>query len=76
MAKLRSVKFSEAVKAFESIGFAVDRQKGSHVSMTKKGVLRPLVIPKHNEIKIGTLMSNIRTAGITREEFEDILRKI
>jgi len=76
MARLRSVKPAAAIRAFESLGFTVKRRKGSHVSMTKPGVSRPLVIPDHGELAIGTLKSNLRTAGITREEFETALQLI
>lgn len=73
MAKLRSVKPAAAIKAFEHLGFTVKRRKGSHVSMTKPGVGRPLVIPDHGDLAIGTLKSNLRTAGITIDEFEKAL---
>ena len=73
MAKFRAVKPSAAIKAFELLGFTVKRRKGSHVSMTKPGVQRPLVIPDHGDIAIGTLKSNLRTAGITLSEFEEAL---
>jgi predicted RNA binding protein YcfA (HicA-like mRNA interferase family) len=32
------------IKVFERDGFSVSRHKGDHISMTKPGVLRPLVI--------------------------------
>lgn len=76
MGKLRSVKPSDAIKVFESLGFKVKRRKGSHVAMTREGTTRPLVIPDHGDLAIGTLASNIGTAGITKEEFERILNSI
>jgi predicted RNA binding protein YcfA (HicA-like mRNA interferase family) len=76
VARLRTVKFKDAVKAFEKIGFSQARQRGSHVSMTKEGCSRPIVIPKHREIAIGTLSGNFRTAGISANEFIEILDSI
>ena len=42
--------------------------------MKKPGAARPLVIPDHGkELADGTLRSNLRTAGLTVEEFEKLL---
>jgi len=74
MARLPRVRPADVIRAFERVGFVVDRQKGSHVVMTKEGVSRPLVIPDHGkEVAAGTLRSNLRTAGLTVEEFEALL---
>jgi len=74
VARLPRIRPVEAIRAFERAGFVVDRQKGSHVVMTKAGVARPLVIPDHaKEITDGTLRTNIRTAGLTVEEFKALL---
>jgi hypothetical protein len=39
--------------------------------MRKPGVARPLVIPMHDVVAVGTLKSNLRTAGLTNDEFLD-----
>ena len=73
MARLRSVKPATAIKAFEHLGFTVKRRKGIHVSTTKPSVGRPVVITDHGDLAIGTLKSNLRTTGITIDEFENAL---
>jgi len=70
--KLRQVDPNKAIKVFESLGFAVKRRKGSHVSLTKLGVLRPVVIPDHGDLSIGTLRGYVRTANVSVEEFESL----
>jgi len=67
MAELPRISGSEAVKAFEHLGFAVARQKGSHVVLRRGD--RGCVIPLHKELAIGTLRGAIRQAGISVEEF-------
>jgi len=57
----------EAIKVFESLGFAIVRQRGSHVVMRRSD--KGCVIPKHKELAVGTLRSAIRQAGITPDEF-------
>ena len=59
----------KVVRAFESLGWQVARQRGSHIVLVKDGEIATLSIPDHKEVAKGTLRSLIRTAGITVEEF-------
>ncbi len=75
MAKLPIVSGTEAVKAFQRLGFFVDRQRGSHVVLKKimPDGTRGCVIPMHREIALGTLRSALKMAGISPEEFSGAL---
>jgi predicted RNA binding protein YcfA (HicA-like mRNA interferase family) len=65
----------EAVYVFRSIGYEVDRQKGSHIILRHaQSPHRRLTVPDHREVAKGTLRSLIREAGITVEEFVALLR--
>jgi predicted RNA binding protein YcfA (HicA-like mRNA interferase family) len=59
----------EIVKIFESLGWEVSRQRGSHIIMTKTGEIVTLSVPNHKEVARGTLRSLIRSANLTVEEF-------
>ena len=59
----------EVVRVFESFGWRVARQRGSHVVMTKAGEIATLSIPNHREVARGTLRSLIRDANLTVDEF-------
>jgi len=72
MPKLPRISGREAVGAFERLGFAVVRQKGSHVVLRRGD--RGCVIPMHNELAAGSLRNAIRQAGITVDEFVSALR--
>ena len=37
--------------------------------MRKAGCIRPLIIPDYREVPIFIILNNLRTAGISREEF-------
>jgi predicted RNA binding protein YcfA (HicA-like mRNA interferase family) len=65
----------EVVKAFEKLGWEVARQRGSHIIMTQEGYIASLSIPKHDRVARGTLRGLINRAGITVEEFLQILSK-
>ncbi len=59
----------EVVRIFESLGWQVARQSGSHIVMIKEGQMATLSIPDHREVAKGTLRSLIRAAGLTVAEF-------
>jgi len=59
----------DAIRAFESFGWQVARQKGSHIILTKVGHIATLSIPDHREVARGTLRILISKAGLTVEEF-------
>ncbi|MGH8556851.1 MAG: type II toxin-antitoxin system HicA family toxin [Methylococcales bacterium] len=63
------LKGREVAHVFESLGWQVARQSGSHIIMVKEGEITTLSIPDHREVGKGTLRSLIRTAGLTIAEF-------
>jgi predicted RNA binding protein YcfA (HicA-like mRNA interferase family) len=65
----------EAVRAFESLGWKVVRQKGSHIILIKNEHVATLSVPDHKEVAKGTLRSLIRSAGLAVPEFLDTLKK-
>ena len=67
MPSLPVVSGSEAVKAMKALGFAVARQRGSHMVMRKGS--QGCVVPNHKEIKIGTLSGLLKQAGVSTEDF-------
>ena len=54
---------------FESLGWQVARQNGSHIIMIKEGEIATLSIPDHREVAKGTLRNLIRMVGLTIAEF-------
>lgn len=74
MSKLPSISGAEAVRAFERLGYRVDRQRGSHIVLRHpEGPHRRLVVPNHQSVAKGTLRTLIREAGLTVEEFRGAL---
>jgi len=56
-------------RAFEAMGWQQVRVRGSHIIMTKSGMLATLSIPDHREVAKGTLRALIRAAEITVDQF-------
>jgi predicted RNA binding protein YcfA (HicA-like mRNA interferase family) len=73
MTRLPSVSGRECVRALERVGFYVDRQRGSHIVMKRDDPPARVVVPDHRELKRGTLRAIIRQAGLTVEEFVELL---
>ena len=67
MPKLPVVSGAEAVRALERLGFAVTRQRGSHLVLRRGS--SGCVVPNHRELKIGTLTGILKQAGVSVEEF-------
>jgi predicted RNA binding protein YcfA (HicA-like mRNA interferase family) len=64
----------DVVKAFEKIGYEVDRQRGSHIILRNaEPPYRRLTVPDHDEIAKGTLRGLIRQSGLSVEEFKALL---
>jgi len=57
------------VKVFESFGWQVARQRGSHIILIKPGHIATLSVPDHKEVARGTLRALIRLADLTGERF-------
>ena len=72
MARLPLLSGDEFVRAVAKIGFALDRTEGSHMILLGPAGRR-LSVPRHKELGRGLLRALIRDAGLTREEFLDLL---
>lgn len=74
MARLPVLSGAEVVKVFQRDGWRIDRQRGSHIVLIKSGHLASLSVPQHKEVAPGTLRSLIRAAGMTVEQFCELLK--
>ena len=63
-------------RVFEKAGFVCVRIEGDHFVYTKQGVPRPVVIPDWKEVPVFIIKNNLRTAGLSREEYFSLLDKI
>lgn len=73
MPRIVPISASKLRKVFERAGFRCVRVEGDHFVFTKAGVPRPVVIPDWPELPIFIIKNNLRTAGITREEYFQLL---
>lgn len=74
MAELPVVSGDQCISALEGVGYWIARTKGSHVRMRCSG-RKPVTVPRHHELDRGTLRAILRTANISVEEFNKLLRR-
>jgi predicted RNA binding protein YcfA (HicA-like mRNA interferase family) len=75
MSKVPSVSGDRIVRALKRARFIELRQRGSHVSLEKRtteGTFR-VVVPMHSPVAKGTLSDIIKDAGLTLEDFLELL---
>jgi predicted RNA binding protein YcfA (HicA-like mRNA interferase family) len=70
MPKLPGVNHLDAVRALEKAGFRIARQ-GKHIVMTDGTKI--VSIPRHNPVNAITMGSIVRDAGLTNDEFRQLL---
>jgi predicted RNA binding protein YcfA (HicA-like mRNA interferase family) len=71
---LPSLPWRDVVRAFAKAGWQHDRTHSSHyIMMIRPGRPGLLSVPMHNPVKKGTLRKLIRVAGLTVQEFLDLL---
>ncbi len=74
MAKLPTDLSGREVRAaLERAGFVFRRQTGSHMILRRDEPYARAVIPDHKQIRFGTLRRIIADAGLTVEQFMQLL---
>ena len=63
-----------AIAAFQRAGFEILRRRGSHIIMVKAAMPVTLSVPDQRQLKPGTPRALIRKAGLTAQEFEELLK--
>jgi predicted RNA binding protein YcfA (HicA-like mRNA interferase family) len=68
--KISGINHLDAVRALEKAGFQIVPQ-GKHIVMSNGG--RILTIPRHNPVNAFTMGGIVRDAGLTVEQFRELL---
>ena len=76
MPRITPVDYKKLLKLFKMFGFQYKRKEGSHHVLTFPGAKRAVVIPEYDEIDVEIIKNNMRTVGMTREQYFQLLNKI
>jgi predicted RNA binding protein YcfA (HicA-like mRNA interferase family) len=75
MARLPQLSGKDVQKALVRAGYYPVSQKGSHLKIRRDNPRRTVIVPNHKVIKKGTLRGIITDAGLTTEEFLNLLKR-
>ncbi len=63
----------EVRRALQRAGFVFRRQRGSHMVLRRDEPPTRVIVPDHRRIRSGTLRTILHDAGLTVEEFLQLL---
>lgn len=74
--QLPAVSGKQVIRALEKEGWYLKRVRGSHHALRHPTIPDTVVVPVHGNRSLprGTLLSILRVAGLSREEFVPLLR--
>ena len=73
MARISATDWKTQIKIFEAYGCKYKRKKGSHHVLTYPGAKRAVVIPEYNEVDLDIIKNNMRTVGMSRDDYFRLL---
>ena len=76
MPSLHPVHYRRLVALFENEGFRFAPQIGDHLIYTRVGIKRPLVIPMYPSVPVFIIKNLLRTAGLSRERYFELLESV
>ncbi len=71
---MRRISWQELRDVCKLAGCVESRIKGDHLIMTKPGIARPVIIKMDKDLGEDTIRSNMRTLGMSRQQFEAYLK--
>ncbi|WP_415206593.1 type II toxin-antitoxin system HicA family toxin [Rudaea sp.] len=74
MSRMVAISHTLLAKIFIADGWVYKRTKGDHDVYTKDGFIRPVVIPRYEEVGVDIITANMRTAKMSRERYFELLR--
>ena len=76
MARITPIHWRKLLKICELEGCELVGQTGDHLELKKMGAKRRIVIPKYRDIPVFIIENNLKTAGISRKRYFELLQKI
>jgi len=70
---VKRVSWQELRDVCKLAGCVESRVRGDHLVMTKPGMARPVIIKMDKQMGEDIVRSNMRTLGLSRQEFERLL---
>lgn len=75
MPRIQSIHWKEFERFLFRIGCEFKREKGDHRVYWKKGIKRPVIIPRDTALPVFIILNNLKTLGISREEYIKMIER-
>lgn len=75
MPRIQAIHWKEFEKFLFAVGCEFKREKGDHRVYWKKGIKRPIVVPRDATLPVFIVLNNLKVLGISREEYLEKLNK-
>ena len=76
MPKITAIHWKKFEKFLFEVGCIFKREKGDHRIYWRKGLSRPIVLPRDTQLPVFVIQNNLRLLGISREQYLEILERI
>ncbi len=73
MSRITPVHYRKIVRLLELEGFTLARERGDHMVFTKPEITRPIVVPRYDPLPVFIIKNVLRTAGISRQRYFELL---
>ncbi len=73
MPRIKPIHWNKFEKFLLEVGCIFKREKGDHRIYWKKGLARPIVLPRDPQLPIFIIQNNLRLLGIDRDKYLEIL---
>jgi len=73
MPRITPVHYRKLVRLLQREGFELARERGDHMVFSKPNVARPMVVPRYDPLPVFIIKNILRTAGISRERYFELL---
>ena len=74
--KLARIHWKKFEKFLLAVGCEFVSEEGDHRKYHKPGILRPVIIPREKSIPQFIILNNLRTLGVSREEYLEKIAKL
>jgi predicted RNA binding protein YcfA (HicA-like mRNA interferase family) len=73
MPRITPVHYRKLVRLLQREGFELAPERGDHMVFSKPNVARPVVVPRYDPLPVFIIKNILRTAGISRERYFELL---
>lgn len=73
---IRPIHYSKFERFLKEIGCYLKRQEGDHSVWDRAGLIRPIIVRAKKDLPVMEIKSNLRTLGISNEEYLNFMQKL